>query len=124
MKNLLLTLLLTGTASLMAAVYENVVFYKDQGSWNSSIAPNPANTPDAGRISWDGRTPLILKPKGKGYDLSKADYLSWMIYLKDGQSNVRYEVILTVSDGKKYTLKILPHSILKKALSIDKIYWM
>ena len=103
----LLTIILA--ASAFAAIHENVVFYKDQSNWISSIPAIPAGQPDAGRIFWDGKTPLILKSGKKGYDISRADYLSWMMYLKPGQNNIRYDVILTFADGKKQNLKMTTH---------------
>lgn len=109
MKSKLCLLSILLAASALAAVHENVVFYKDQSAWISSIPAIPAGLPDAGRIAWDGKTPLILKSGKGGYDISKADYLSWMMYLKPGQSNVRYDVILTFADGKKQNLKMNTH---------------
>ena len=109
MKNILLVILLTGTLAAMAAVHENVVFYKDHGCWSSSIPAIPAGQANAGRISWDGKKPLILKAVKNGYDLSKADCISWMMYLQPGQTNVRYNVILTFANGKKYTLEMITH---------------
>ncbi len=109
MKKILQTILLTGTIAASAAVHENVVFYKDQGGWTSSVPAIPAGQTNAGRIAWDGKKPLTLKAVKKGYDLSKADYLSWMMYLRPGQTNVRYDVILTFAGGKKHALKMTTH---------------
>ena len=75
----------------------------------TSIPAIPTGQSNAGRIAWDGKTPLILTPRKNGFELTKANYLSWMMYLKPDQIKVRYDVILTFSDGQKRNLRMTTH---------------
>ena len=109
MKSVYILLMILFAASVSGAVHENVVFYKDQGGWICSIPAIPAGQSNAGRIAWDGKTPLILTPRKNGFELTKANYLSWMMYLKPDQIKVRYDVILTFSDGQKRNLRMTTH---------------
>jgi hypothetical protein len=84
---------------LEAKEYDNILLYKNCGTWKKNIFAIEAGKPDAGRIAWDGRT-LEFVPRNGVYDLKDTYCFGFAIRAPEKMKNQLMTVKFIYDEGK------------------------
>ena len=101
---------LAAGALLGAKEYDNVLLYKDCGSWKSNVSVIKSGL-DSGRIAWDGKT-LSFVPRGGTFDLKNIYCFGFGIRVPENMRNQPIRVTFVYDEGKPavWNLRTPPHT--------------
>ncbi len=95
---------------LGAKEYDNVLLYKNCGSWKSDASVIRSGL-DSGRIAWDGKT-LRFTPRGGSFDLKNIYSFGFAVRVPENMRNQPITVTFVYDEGKPavWNLRTPPHS--------------
>ena len=95
---------------LGAKEYDNVLLYKNCGTWKSDASVIRSGL-DSGRIAWDGKT-LQFTPRDGTFDLKNISYFGFAIRVPENMRNRPISVTFVYDEGKPvvWDLRTPPHT--------------
>jgi len=95
---------------LGAKEYDNVLLYKNCGSWKSDASVIRSGL-DSGRIVWDGKT-LKFTPRGGTFDLKNIYSFGFAVRVPENMRNQPISVTFVYDEGKPvvWNLRTPPHT--------------